>query len=168
MYYFKTSSTSCLETFLYVSQSVFTSILDLAKLLMSKTDFHKSLKPVAHNRPTNLAAKNTGISFHTLSQPKNYRLKYAKRRFFYRFFMYVYIASLALIALYLFCSIYNFMWVISPKVGVLSKFLDGCHRQKDSYTEKADKRNKKKGPSIRLKLYFKVRKFTNEFHWYIF
>ena len=38
------------------------------------------------------------------------------------------------------------------------QFLDGCVRQKDSYTEKHhSKELKSKGPEIRLKLYFMVR-----------
>ena len=49
--------------------------------------------------------------------------------------MYIYVLSSVFITLYLFLSIYNLVWILSPKVGVLSKFLDGCHRQTDSYTE---------------------------------
>ena len=72
--------------------------------------------------------------------------------------MSVYVLSLCLIAAYLACSVYNFMWIVHPRVGLLSKFLDGCVRQKDSYTEKHhSKELKSKGPEIRLKLYFMVR-----------
>ena len=72
--------------------------------------------------------------------------------------MYVYVMSLCLIGAYLSCSVYNFMWIVHPRVGLLSKFLDGCVRQKDSYTEKHSKMDlsSKKGPEIRLKLYFMV------------
>jgi hypothetical protein len=70
-----------------------------------------------------------------------------------QFFLYIYVASFVLIGTYLLCSVYNFLWIIHPKVGRLSRFLDGCSRQKDSYTEKI---RRLKGPEIRLNLYFKV------------
>ena len=89
-----------------------------------------------------------------------------------KFFLYVYIMSLCLIGGYLMCSVYNFMWIVHPRVGILSAFLDGCQRQKDSYTSsKEDKEEEKAlaikaresktpiGPKIRLNLYFKVRKY---------
>ncbi len=72
-------------------------------------------------------------------------------------------ASLTLIGAYLTCSVYNFLWIVHPKVGTLSRFLDGCTRQRDSYIDQSgnatsvQKVKGKKGPSIRLNLYFKVR-----------
>ncbi|XP_059090317.1 uncharacterized protein LOC131886098 [Tigriopus californicus] len=69
-----------------------------------------------------------------------------------QFFMYVYVLAFCFIGIYLLCSLYNFVWIISSRVGVLSKFLDGCHRQTDSYTEHLKDIQK---PIIRLKLYFK-------------
>ena len=73
-----------------------------------------------------------------------------------RFFLYIYIASFVLIGGYFFCSFYNFLWIICPSVGKLSKFLYGCQRQNDSYTAKVITTSDR--PVIRLKLYFKVRK----------
>ena len=73
-----------------------------------------------------------------------------------QFFLYTYVGSFVLIGAYLFCSVYNFLWIVSPKVGILSRFLDGCEKQVDDSYLPTRKRSKlKPGPTIRLRLYFK-------------
>ena len=36
--------------------------------------------------------------------------------------MYVYVASFIFIGGYFFCSTYNFLWIVCPSVGILSKY----------------------------------------------
>ncbi len=71
--------------------------------------------------------------------------------------MYVYVVALVLLSGYLLSSVYNFLWIVHSKVGALSKFLYGCKRQAESYSEIVQKNAA--GPVINLKLYFKVRYF---------
>ena len=74
-----------------------------------------------------------------------------------RFFLYVYVASFFLIGGYLLCSVYNLLWIVSPRVGRLSSFLHGCHRETD-FNETDMKMHKldEERPTVKLNLYFRV------------
>ena len=72
-----------------------------------------------------------------------------------RFFLYVYVASFFLIGGYLLCSVYNLLWIVSPRVGRLSSFLHGCHRETDLNETKMQKLDGER-PMVKLNLYFRV------------
>ncbi len=71
-----------------------------------------------------------------------------------KFFMYIYTASFALISVYFACSVYNFCWVVMPKVGVMSRFLEGLDRDSDYGYKKSSPKALNAKPAVRLKLYF--------------
>ena len=75
-----------------------------------------------------------------------------------RFFLYVYVASFFLIGGYLLCSVYNLLWIVSPRVGRLSSFLHGCHRETDFYETdvKMHELDEEDRPTVKLNLYFRV------------
>ena len=76
---------------------------------------------------------------------------------FARFFLYVYVASFFLIGGYLLCSVYNLLWIVSPRVGRLSSFLHGCHRETDFYeTDVKMHELDEERPTVKLNLYFRV------------